>query len=122
MKSGAYLIIEHTEAMHVIDVNTGKFTGKRNSEDTYLKINLEAAKEVARQIRLRNLSGMILVDFIDMKQPDNTEQLVRVLNTELKKDPISTSFIDITKLGIVEITRKKTRKPLYETAVSVVRE
>lgn len=119
MKSGAYLIVEHTEAMHVIDVNTGKFTGKRNSEDTYLKINLEAAREVARQIRLRNLSGMILVDFIDMKQSDNTEQLVRTLSTELKKDPISTSFIDITKLGIVEITRKKTRKPLYETAGSL---
>lgn len=116
MKSGAYLIIEHTEAMHVIDVNTGKFTGKRNSEDTYLKINLDAAKEVARQIRLRNLSGMILVDFIDMKQTDNTEQLVRVLSSELKQDPVNTNFIDITKLGIVEITRKKTRKPLYETA------
>lgn len=115
MKSGAYLIIEHTEAMHVIDVNTGKFTGKRNSEDTYLKINLEAAREVAHQIRLRNLSGMILVDFIDMKQTDNIEQLVRVLSAELKQDPVNTNFIDITKLGIVEITRKKTRKPLYET-------
>lgn len=116
MKSGAYLIIEHTEAMHVIDVNTGKFAGKRNSEDTYLKINIEAAKETARQIRLRNLSGMILVDFIDMKQPDNVEQLIHTLNLELKKDPVNANFIDITKLGIVEITRKKTRKPLHETA------
>ena len=115
LKSGASLVIEHTEAFNVIDVNTEK-AGKnnRNKESTFLKINLEAATEIARQIRLRNLSGIILIDFINMKIQENVDELLAFLKSELEKDRVSTHVVDITKLGIVEVTRKKTQKPLYE--------
>lgn len=114
LKSGGYLVIEPTEALTVVDVNTGKYSGRKNIEDTLLKINLEAAIETSRQIQLRNLSGIIIVDFIDMALPEHREELMAVLEKELSSDPVKTVLVDITKLGLVEITRKKISKPLYE--------
>lgn len=115
LKSGGYLIIQPTEALTVIDVNSGKFDAKKKSEDAYLKINLEAAKEAAKQIRLRNLSGIILIDFINMDNAEHMQTLLRSLRGFLSKDPIQTTLVDVTKLQLVEITRKKVRKMLYET-------
>lgn len=110
---GAYLVIQPTEALTVVDINTGKCIGKRKNPDTFLKINLEAAKELAVQLRLRNLSGIILVDFINMEEANN-----RILLTELEKliqrDAIKTVLHGMTALGLVELTRKKIRKPLHE--------
>lgn len=115
LSSGAYLVIEPTEALTVIDVNSGKAVGKKkDTEAAYYKVNLEAAEEIAVQIRLRNLSGIILVDFIDMKEEKNTKALISFFTEKLAKDPIKTNFIDITALHLAEITRKKVRKPLYE--------
>ena len=114
LKSGGFLVIQPTEAMTVIDVNTGKFTGKKNAEETFLKLNLEAAREIALQIRLRNLSGIIIVDFIDMETEESREELMRYLDSLLSSDQIKTTLVDMTKLGLVEITRKKVRRPLAE--------
>lgn len=114
LKSGAYLVIEQTEAMVVIDVNTGKSVNKKNREEHFLKVNQEAATEIARQLRLRNLSGIILIDFIDMEKLEHKEQLVEHLCKEIQKDRIQTSYIDMTKLNLVELTRKKVRKSLGE--------
>lgn len=115
LKSGGYLVIEPTEAMVVIDVNSGRTDSKgKNKEDYYLKVNLEAAKEVARQLRLRNYSGMIMVDFISMDLKENNNKLLAALDACLKEDRIKTRLVDMTALGIVEITRKKERKPLVE--------
>ena len=114
LKSGAYLVIQPTEALTVIDVNTGKYISKKNDESEYLKINKEAAIEAARQIRLRNLSGIIIIDFINLSKRENMDELIEVLQSELRKDPIAASFVDITKLQLVEITRKKIRKPFHE--------
>lgn len=114
LKSGSYLVIQPTEAMVVIDVNTGKSIGKKQAQKHYLRVNLEAAKEIARQIRLRNLSGIIMVDFIDMEDEENKETLQKELHLLLKQDRIKTDLIDMTKLGLVEITRKKVKKPIYE--------
>ena len=115
LKCGGYLIIEPTEAMIVIDVNSGKTDSKgKKKEDYYLKVNLEAAKEVARQLRLRNYSGMIMVDFISMDSQEDKNKLLSALDACLKEDRIKTRLVDMTVLGIVEITRKKERKPLSE--------
>ena len=114
LKSGAYLVIQPTEALTVIDVNTGKCVSKKKDDVAYLKINMEAAKEAARQIRLRNLSGIILVDFINLSKEEYMDELLRVFRQELQKDPIATSLVDVTKLQLVEVTRKKVRKPLHE--------
>lgn len=114
MKSGGYLVIEPTEGLTVIDVNTGKYTGKKTPAETILKINLEAAHEVARQLSLRNLSGIIIVDFIDMESKEDQETLMRTLGDELSRDPVKTILVDMTRLGLVEITRKKVRRPLHE--------
>lgn len=114
LKSGGYLIIEPTEALTVIDVNTGKYAGKKNIDDTILKINLEAAEESARQLQLRNLSGIIIIDFIDMTLPEHKELLLNSLESALLKDPVKTVLVEMTKLGLVEITRKKVHKPLHE--------
>lgn len=115
LKSGGNLVIEPTEALTVIDVNTGKAVeGKRNKETTFFKLNCEAAVEAARQIRMRNLSGIILIDFIDMKKTQHQDELMALLRTELAKDKTRTALIDITKLGLVEITRMKKNKPLCE--------
>ncbi len=114
LKSGGYLVIEYTEAMTVIDVNTGKYSGKKNVEDTLFKINLEAAEEIALQLRLRNLSGIIVVDFIDMESADSRRELMGFLTAQCAKDPVKTTVVDMTKLGLVEITRKKVRRPFHE--------
>ena len=114
MKSGSYLVIQPTEALTVIDVNTGKNISKKKDDETYLKINLEAAREAAKQIRLRNLSGIIIVDFINMNKKEYTEQLLSEFESLLKRDPIATTLVDMTKLQLVEVTRKKVRKPLHE--------
>lgn len=97
-----------------MDINTGKYTGKKKKDDTFLKINLEAARELARQLRLRNLSGIIVADFIDMDREEDKQTLMAVLASELKKDPVRTSLVDMTPLGLVEITRKKVQKTLAE--------
>lgn len=114
LKSGAYIIIQPTEALVAIDVNTGKAVSKKKDvQKTFLKVNMEAAKEIAIQLRLRNLSGMILIDFIDMDGEESNRQLIECLKHELAKDNIQTKLVDMTKLGLVEVTRKKVRKPLY---------
>lgn len=114
LKSGGYLIIEYTEAMTVIDVNTGKYAEKKNQDDTIRMTNLEAAKEISRQLRLRNLSGIIMVDFIDMKRQEDKDFLMDSLREFVRPDPIKTNVIDMTPLNLVEITRKKEKKPLWE--------
>lgn len=113
LKSGAYLVIQPTEALTVIDVNTGK-CGQGKAKDAFYKINLEAARETARQMRLRNLSGIILVDFINMDSKEQESSLLGELSAELQKDPVRACVVDMTKLGLVEITRKRVRKTLAE--------
>lgn len=114
MKSGAYLVIQPTEALTVIDVNTGKCVAGKKDDGFYMKINLEAAREAAKQIRLRNLSGIILIDFINMKSKERTKELLEFFEKELRKDPVQTILVDMTQLQLVEVTRKKVRKPLKE--------
>ena len=120
LKSGGYLIIEPTEALTVIDVNSGKYEAKKGAGETYLKINLEAAEEIVLQLRLRNLSGIIIVDFINMKAEDERRFLLRRLRELVNQDnetlhhKINTTIVDMTPLGLVEITRKKVNKPLAE--------
>ena len=114
LKSGAYLVIEQTEAMVVIDVNTGKALNKKKREEHFYEVNVEAAMEIAKQLRLRNLSGIIIVDFIDMESEENTCKLLKVFEDALNKDRIKTTLVDITKLHLVEVTRKKTKKSLLE--------
>ncbi|MBR1743632.1 MAG: ribonuclease E/G [Lachnospiraceae bacterium] len=122
LKSGGYLIIEPTEALVSIDVNTGKAVGKKKDvQKHFLKINKEAAVEIALQLKLRNLSGIILVDFIDLEEAAAKEELLSCFRAELKKDPVPVQLVDMTKLGLVELTRKKTRKPLYEELSENVR-
>lgn len=116
LKSGGYLVIEPTEALCVIDVNTGKYSGKKELRDTIMKVNLEAAEEIGHQLRLRNLSGIIIIDFIDMEAEEDRRMLVARLEAILSKDPVKTTVVEITKLNLVEVTRKKIRKPLYEQA------
>lgn len=112
LKNGGYLVIDQTEALSVIDVNTGKFVGKDNLQQTIVQMNLEAAAEIARQIRLRNLGGIIIVDFIDMLDASAKEQLVGELRHHLEQDRVKTRVLGLTGLGLVEITRKKTRVSL----------
>lgn len=114
LDSGGFLVIQQTEAFVSIDVNSGKFTGKKKAEETYRKINLEAAGEIARQLRLRNLSGIILIDFINMENPDHQDELFHVLQKFLRKDTVKSKAVDITPLNILEMTRKKVRRPLIE--------
>ncbi|MCR5431612.1 MAG: ribonuclease E/G [Lachnospiraceae bacterium] len=115
LKSGAFLVIQPTEACTVIDVNTGKaVSGKKGQQETFFRINLEAAVEVAKQLRLRNLSGIIIVDFIDMTLEEHRELLMKKLREYCKADRVPTKVVDMTKLNLVEITRKKTRKPLAQ--------
>ncbi len=115
LKSGGYLVIQPTEALTVIDVNTGKcIQSKNNREEVFFKVNQEAAIEIAKQLRLRNYSGIILIDFIDMKESCHNTELLELLSGMVIKDPVKTTVVDITKLGLVELTRKKIRKPLYE--------
>lgn len=112
LKSGAYLVIQPTEALTVVDVNTGKNIAKKDAQENFLRVNKEAAIEIARQLRLRNISGIVLVDFINLATKEAEEELLSVFRAELKKDPIPTQLIDMTKLGLVEVTRKKVKKSL----------
>ncbi|MCI9136573.1 MAG: ribonuclease E/G [Lachnospiraceae bacterium] len=114
LKSGGYLMIQPTEALTVIDVNSGKSVSKKQVQEHYLKINLEAAEEILRQLRLRNLSGIIIVDFIDMKSEDAQESLMLLLREGACRDSVPVQIVDMTKLNLVEITRKKVRKSLAE--------
>ncbi len=112
LKSGGYLIIDQTEAMTTIDVNTGSFVGKHNLEETIFKTNLEAATALARQLRVRNLGGIIIVDFIDMALEEHCHQVMRTLDRALQKDRTKTQVSEMTALGLVEIIRKRTRESL----------
>ncbi len=114
LKSGAYLIIDFTEALIAIDVNSGKYSARKATEEAILQINLEAAAEIARQLRLRNLSGMILVDFINMESAKCQGQLLREMRALVKDDKVQTRVVDITPLGLMEITRKKVNATLEE--------
>lgn len=115
LNSGATIVIDPTEALTVIDVNTGKaISGKKVTEETFFAINMEAAKEIAAQIKLRNLSGIILIDFINLSDPSKEEALKEMLRNEFKYDSVQTEVVDITKLGLMEITRKKVYKTLKE--------
>lgn len=114
LKSGGYLVIEPTEALTVIDVNTGKYDGNKNADATFVKINQEAAIEAAKQLRLRNISGIIIIDFIDMKREADKLDVLSALNNELKKDPLKATLVDMTKLNLAEVTRKKVKKSLRE--------
>jgi ribonuclease G len=112
LKSGGYIVIDHTEALVSIDVNTGKYVGKRDLEQTILKINMEAVGEVVRQIRLRDLGGIIIIDFIDMESPEHREQVYRALKRALAEDKARTNVLEISELGLVEMTRKRVRQDL----------
>ena len=112
LKSGGYIVIDHTEALVSIDVNTGKYVGKRDFEQTVLKINMEAVGEVVRQIRLRDLGGIIIIDFIDMEAAEHREQVYRALKRALVEDKARTNVLEISELGLVEMTRKRVRQDL----------
>jgi len=115
LKSGGYLVIDQTEAMTTIDVNTGSFVGKRNHAETVLKTNLEAATALARQLRVRNLGGIIIVDFIDMDDEDHRRQVHRTLEKSMQRDPARNQITGVSELGLVEMTRKRTRESLAHT-------
>ena len=118
LKSGGYIVIEETEALTSIDVNTGRFVGKRNLEETILRTNLEASGEIAYQLRLRNIGGIIIIDFIDMEKAKNREAVYRALENALKLDTKKTNVLKISELGIVEMTRKRSRKSIPRVLTS----
>ena len=115
LKSGGYLIVDEMEALTAIDVNTGRFVGKSSLEDTITKTNLEATREVAEQLRIRSIGGMIVVDFIDMDRPHNREKVTRAFNDYLRKDRNKAAVTRISELGLIEMTRKRTRESLLHT-------
>jgi ribonuclease G len=112
LKSGGYIVIDHTEALVAIDVNSGKYVGKRDFEETVLKINLEAVGEIVRQIRLRDLGGIIIIDFIDMERPEHRADVYGTLLGVLADDKARTNVLEISELGLVEMTRKRVRQSL----------
>ncbi len=112
LKSGGYLIIDQTEAMTTVDINTGGYVGHRTLEETIFKTNLEAAQAIARQLRLRNLGGIIIIDFIDMQESDHRQQVLRALQKALERDHAKTKVCEVSSLGLVEMTRKRTRESL----------
>jgi len=118
LRSGGYIIIERTEALTAIDVNTGRFVGKRNQEETIVRTNLEAAQEVVRQLRLRNVGGIIIIDFIDMEKESNRKKVYDALRDALKKDKARTNILKISELGLVEMTRQRTRESLENQLLS----
>ena len=115
LKSGGYLVIDQTEAMTTIDVNTGAFVGHRNLEETIFKTNLEAAVSIARQLRMRNLGGIIIVDFIDMRDAEHRRQVLRAFEKALERDRAKTTISGVTELGLVQATRKRTSESLEQT-------
>jgi len=112
LKSGGYLIFDQTESMTTIDINTGGYVGSRNLEETIFKTNLEAAQAIARQLRLRNLGGIIIIDFIDMLETEHRRQVLRALEKALAKDHARCQVCEVSPLGLVEMTRKRTRESL----------
>jgi len=112
LKSGGYILMEHTEALAAIDVNTGRYVGKHNLEETISKTNLEAVKEIAYQIRLRDIGGIIIIDFIDMERKSNQEKVFNALKEALKKDKSKTHVLPMSEMGLIQMTRKRTREPL----------
>lgn len=114
LKSGGHIVIDHTEALTAIDVNTGRFVGKRNQEETMLQTNLEAAQVVVEQLRLRNIGGLIIVDFIDMERAANRTKVTEALRAALKKDKTRSNMRKISELGLVQMTRKRTRESLQQ--------
>jgi ribonuclease G len=118
LRSGGYIIIERTEALTAIDVNTGRFIGRRNQEETIFKTNFEAAQEVVRQLRLRNVGGIIIIDFIDMEKEANRKKVYEALKDALKKDKARTNILKISELGLVEMTRQRTRESLENQLLS----
>ena len=118
LKSGGYLVIDQTESMTTIDVNTGGFVGHRNLEETIFKTNLEAAQAIARQLRLRNLGGIIIIDFIDMSEEDHKQQVMRSFDKYLERDMVRTQVCEVSSLGLVEMTRKRTRESLEQILTS----
>ena len=115
ISNGGYVIIQHTEALHAIDVNSGKFVGKKLHEENSLKINLEAAREVARQLRLRDLSGLVVIDFIDMRLEENRKKIYHELRKELRKDRAKVAVSPITEFGLLEMTRQRIRVSLLDS-------
>jgi len=115
LKSGGHVVFDSTEALVAVDVNTGKYVGKKNLQDTVFKTNLEAAKEIARQLRLRDIGGIIIIDFIDMEDVEHQRQVLRVLEKALEKDHAKTKCTGVTELGLVQLTRKRTRESLEQT-------
>lgn len=115
LKSGGYIVVDEAEALVVIDVNTGRFVGKKDLEDTILKTNLEAVKEIAHQLRIRNCGGIIIIDFIDMEKESHREKVMAMLAEETQKDRARTNIISMSPLGLVEITRKRIRPSLIKT-------
>jgi len=118
LRSGGYIIIERTEALTAIDVNTGRFVGKRSQEETIVRTNLEAAQEVVRQLRLRNVGGIIIIDFIDMEKESNRKKVYDALKEALKRDKARTNILKISELGLVEMTRQRTRESLENQLLS----
>ncbi len=112
LKSGGYIVIEITEALTAIDVNTGRYVGKRNLEETILKTNLEAVKEIAYQLRLRNIGGIIIIDFIDMEKETNREKVFNALKDATRKDKSKTNILQMSELGLIEMTRKRTKESI----------
>ena len=115
LKNGGHIIIDQTEALTTIDVNTGKFIGNDNLQETITETNCEAAREIARQLRLRDISGIIIIDFIDMDELADKERVLETLRAELHKDRTKSNVLGITQLGLVEMTRKKTRQCISNT-------
>jgi ribonuclease G len=115
LKSGGYIVIDYGEALTAIDVNTGRYLGKKDLEDTILRTNLEAAREIAYQIRLKNLGGIIIVDFIDMERKESKELVYQTLCEALRRDRIKTYVYPISELGLVQITRKRTRNDVVRS-------
>ena len=115
LKSGGYIIVDEAEALVAVDVNTGRYVGRRNLEDTIIKTNLEAVKEIAYQLRLRNCGGIIILDFIDMEKESNRDKVITALKEELQKDRAKTNVLNMSSLGLVEMTRKRTRESLIRT-------
>jgi ribonuclease G len=118
LHSGGYITIERTEALIAIDVNTGRFVGKRNQEETILKTNLEAAEEIVHQLRLRNIGGIIIIDFIDMEKEANRKRVYEALKEAIKRDKARTNILKISELGLVEMTRQRTRESLENMLLS----
>jgi ribonuclease G len=112
LKSGGYLIIDQTEAMTTIDINTGAFVGHQNLEETIFRTNMEASQSIARQLRLRNLGGIIIIDYIDMEDDNHKRQVLKSLEKYLDKDHAKTQVCEVSPLGLVEMTRKRTRESL----------